>query len=64
LGTEIVERERRLAADKGTGRLTLSVEYESGASEVVFSVKVKVKFTLEQATKGQKGSRGIALLFL
>jgi len=25
---------------------------------------VKVKFTLEQATKAQKGSRGIALLFL
>ena len=27
-------------------------------------VKVKVKFTLEQATKAQKGSRGIALLLL
>ena len=26
--------------------------------------KVKVKFTLEQATKAQRGSRGIALLFL
>jgi hypothetical protein len=26
-------------------------------------VKVKVKFTLEQATKAQRGSRGIALLF-
>jgi hypothetical protein len=26
-------------------------------------VKVKVKFTLEQATKNQRGSRGIALLF-
>jgi hypothetical protein len=26
-------------------------------------VKVKVKFTLEQATKTQRGSRGIALLF-
>jgi hypothetical protein len=28
-----------------------------------FYVKVKVKFTLEQATKAQRG-RGIALLFL
>jgi len=28
------------------------------------NVKVKVKFTLEQATKAQRGSRGIALLFL
>jgi hypothetical protein len=27
-------------------------------------VKVKVKFTPEQATKAQRGSRGIALLFL
>jgi hypothetical protein len=27
-------------------------------------VKVKVKFTLEQATKVQKGCRGIALLVL
>ena len=29
-----------------------------------FLLKVKVKFTLEQAMKAQKGSRGIALLFL
>jgi len=27
-------------------------------------VKVKVKFTLEQATKAQRGSRDIAVLFL
>jgi len=27
------------------------------------NVKVKVKFTLEQATKSQKGNRVIALLF-
>jgi len=27
-------------------------------------VKVKEKVTLEQATKAQRGSRGIALLFL
>jgi hypothetical protein len=27
-------------------------------------VKEKVKFTLEQTTKAQRGSRGIALLFL
>jgi hypothetical protein len=26
-------------------------------------LKVKVKFTLEQATKAQRGSRGIAVLF-
>ena len=28
------------------------------------AVKVKIKCTLEHATKVQKGSRGIALLFL
>jgi hypothetical protein len=27
-------------------------------------VKVKVKFTLEQATKAMRGSRGVALLIL
>jgi hypothetical protein len=29
-----------------------------------FLGEVKVKFTLEQATKVQRGSRGIAILFL
>jgi hypothetical protein len=38
LDTESFEQERRLAADKGTGRLTLAVEWESGASELVDSV--------------------------
>jgi hypothetical protein len=33
-------------------------------SDGLSKVKVRVKFTLEQATKPQKGSRGIALLFL
>jgi len=28
------------------------------------NVNVKVKFTVEQVTKAQRGSRGIALLFL
>jgi hypothetical protein len=31
---------------------------------VCVMVKVRVKFTLEQATKAQRGSSGIALLFL
>jgi hypothetical protein len=30
----------------------------------MMQVKVKVQFTLEQAMKAQKGSRGTALLFL
>jgi hypothetical protein len=30
---------------------------------VTFKVKVKVKVTLEQATKVQRGSTGVALLF-
>jgi hypothetical protein len=30
----------------------------------VLQVKVKVKFTLDQATKAQRGSRGIVLPFL
>jgi hypothetical protein len=28
------------------------------------AVKVKVKFTLEQATKAQRGNKGVALLLL
>jgi hypothetical protein len=30
---------------------------------LIGKVKVKVKFTLEQATKAKRGSRGIAKLF-
>ena len=30
----------------------------------MYNIKVKVKFTLDQTTKAQRGSRGIALLFL
>jgi len=30
----------------------------------MIKARVKVKFTLEQATKAEMGSRGIALLFL
>jgi hypothetical protein len=30
---------------------------------VLICVKVKVKFALERATKAQRGSRGVALLF-
>jgi hypothetical protein len=30
----------------------------------ISQVQVKVKFTMEQATKGYRGSRGFALLFL
>jgi hypothetical protein len=33
-------------------------------ADVVVMVKVKVKFTLEEATKAQRGSGGIAVLFL
>ena len=35
-----------------------------GMSELGVKVKAKAKFTLEKATKGQRGSKGIALLFL
>ena len=35
-----------------------------GLTMAVGKVKVKVKFTLEQATKTQRGSRSIAVLFL
>jgi hypothetical protein len=31
---------------------------------IIIVMIIKVKFTLEKATKAQRGSRGIALLFL
>ena len=39
-------------------------DFNSFLVRVITWVKVKVKFTLEQATKAQRGSRGIAVLFL
>ena len=33
-------------------------------SHATYKVTVKVKFTLEEATKAQRGSKSIALLFL
>jgi hypothetical protein len=36
----------------------------STSTQVISKRKVKVKFTLEQTTKVQRGSGGIALLFL
>jgi hypothetical protein len=43
---------------------SLSAKNWLKTSDGLSKVKVKVKFTIEQATKTQKGSRGIALLFL
>jgi hypothetical protein len=34
------------------------------AQTFVVRIQIKVKFTLEEAMKAQRGSRGIALLFL
>jgi hypothetical protein len=44
---------------------TCLLKFKPNVDECVeVKVKVKVKFTLEQATKAHRGSRGIALLFL
>jgi hypothetical protein len=40
------------------------MEYNVEEALKWLKVKVKVKFTLEQATKAKRGRRGIALLFL
>jgi hypothetical protein len=49
----------------GSCGFTLDILKEYPGSSAYFVVgKVKVKFTLEQAMKAQRGSRGIALLFL
>jgi len=46
------------------GPFFLDIHLDQGFVYKKVKVKVKVKFTLEQATKAQRGSRGIALLFL
>jgi len=45
--------------------IVVSEQFTASAINVnILSIKIKVKFTLEQATKTQRGSRDIALLFL
>ena len=46
------------------GRWALSANVAGRDIHDYKTVKVKVKFTLEQATKAQKETTGIALLFL
>jgi len=51
--------------EQGTWRIRSNQElWELYKYLDVVKVKVKVKFTLEQATKDQRGSRRIAILFL
>ena len=57
LDTDIFERARRLAANKEIGRLTLAVESDSGAGEVVFSVVTKTKIITSE------GKRRFVLVF-
>jgi hypothetical protein len=47
-----------------TNTLTSYVEELNQEVQVKVMVKVKVQFTLEQATKAQRGSRGVALFCL
>jgi len=46
------------------GKIVTSVHGYGHDKLYSIKLKVKVKFTLLQATKGQSGSGGIALLFL
>jgi len=47
----------------GGGARDISTQRRCGGKNCNWKVMVKVKFILEQATKAQKGSRGIALPF-
>jgi len=54
--------------DRRTGRRLpspgMGQSYLLDVGRPLVSLKVKVKFTLEQATNAQRGSSGIAILFL
>ena len=43
---------------------TCSKDNQAKDKKSILNIKVKVNFTLEQTSKAQRGSRGIALLFL
>ena len=49
---------------KGVHVFMCSLTFISVKVKIKLEVQVKVNFTLEEATKTQRGSRGIALLFL
>jgi hypothetical protein len=46
-----------------TAATIVQLSDEFGLFSTVGGKRLKAKFTLEQATKAQRGSRGIALLF-
>jgi hypothetical protein len=56
IGTELVEHKQ--------GVKNSLIVFRNELVEIRKGIKVKVQFTLLQATKAQKESRGIALLFL
>jgi hypothetical protein len=41
-----------------------NIKIKKDMDNVLCEVKVKVKFALEESMKAQRGSRGLALLFL
>jgi len=43
---------------------SMNILVDTGYTKGIHQKRDTVKFTLEQATKAQRGSRGIALLFL
>jgi len=58
---QLASRIERNGRRRSTRRPKLSAMKESSAPGRRRMIKVKVKFTSEQATKAQRGSRGIAL---
>ena len=59
------EGEARKNLSQGSRRMPVSKEYTEQKTTLKFDyVNDKVKFTLVQAMKAQRGSRGIVLLFL
>jgi hypothetical protein len=60
------QRHAPAALPPGKTRYQLNIRllYSSVNLKTIIIIIIKVKFTLEQSTKAQRGSRGIALLFL
>jgi len=62
LGLHVFSNEVTPLKHSGTKRF--NVNEAMYFADILFTLKVRVNFTLEQAMKAQKGSRGIAILIL
>jgi len=63
VGYEIIAPDGNETTTSWMSPATPSLNWGSASGPINYKIKVKVKVTLEQATKAQRGARGLALIF-